>query len=236
MAAYTAAEVWTLRSVGAWTSDLLKDTILWFALSGLPMAFAGVLAKTDGNTWRRMLVDQLKVVVVLEYILNTYTFSFLAELLLVPVMTMLAMLDVVARSAVKYARVAKLIRVLQALVGFGVLGCATTQAVAHLNAVQAADALRSVLLAPVLSLLFVPFIYFLVLVTTYESLFLRLKLRSPSDPAVERYAKRKLIRHLGLRLRKVRTFMRAHAWDLTQIRTRADIDILLTQYDKAVRG
>ncbi len=236
MAAYTAAVVWALYAAGAWTFDLLKDTILWFVLSGLPIAFSSVLAKTGGSIWHRAVVDQLKVVVILEYILNTYTFSFLVELALVPVITILAMLDVIARSHARYAEAAKLTRILQALFGFGVLGCATAQAVAHLDGVQTADVLRSVLLAPSLSVLFVPFIYFLILVTTYQSLLMRLKLGPPKDLGVERYARRELICHLGLRPQKVRTFMHAHAWDLTRIETKADIDTLLALHDPAGRG
>ncbi len=235
MAAYTAAVVWALYAAGAWTFDLLKDTIFWFVLSGLAVAFSVVLAATDGSIWRRVVVDQLKVVVVLEYIVNTYAFSFPVELVLVPVLTFLAMLDVIARSDVKHAQVVRLTGGLQALFGFGVLAVATAQAIAHLDAVQTADVLRSLLLAPTLSVLFVPFIYLLILVTTYESLLVRLKLGLPKDPGVKWYARRRLICHLGLRPQKIRTFMCAHAWDLTRIRTKADIDTLLTLDDPAGR-
>jgi len=229
LAAYTALAVRALEAVGVWTQELLKDTILWFLFSGLALAFSGVQSAPEDGLWRRVVVAQLKIIVVLEYVVDTYTFALWVELLLVPLLAFIAMLDVVARSESTHAAVAKLTAGLQAIAGLTVMGLSTYQAVSRFGDAPIVDALRTVILAPALSISLVPFVFVFSILSSYEQLFLRLSLGPPKAPAVVRYTKLRLLRHLGPRPHKVWAFVRAHAWDLMRIATKEDVDKMMAE-------
>jgi hypothetical protein len=229
IAAYTVLAVRGLYAAGLWTPDLLKDTIMWFLFSGVALAFSGFKIDPEVSIWRRALADQLKVIVLVEYLLNTYTFSFWIEMIMVPALAMVALFDAVARTDVKYSVVVRLTAWLQAFIGLAIISFAIHQAVLYREKFQALDAIRAVTLVPVLSILFMPCIYLLFLLSAYEQLFLRLKLGTEKDRAVLCYARRKLIEHLGLRPQRVRAFIRGHALDLMGIATKSDVDKLLQQ-------
>ncbi len=57
IAVYTALAVRGMHTIGLWTPDLLKDTILWFVFSGLALAFSGLQSDLEGSVWRRVLLD-----------------------------------------------------------------------------------------------------------------------------------------------------------------------------------
>jgi len=67
--AYTAIMAWLLW-MAAWTQDLLKDTVVWFLFSGLAL-IGSVMTGADENRWQRAVLDQVKVVILIEYLLAT---------------------------------------------------------------------------------------------------------------------------------------------------------------------
>ncbi len=229
MALYTAGVVWALHATGAWTAALLKDTVLWFTFSGAVLAFSVVTTRErdEKAELAKSLKDNVRVVVVLEFLVATYTFSLPVELLLIPAITILAMMNVVATSSDEYSAVAKLTMRLQVLVGAGILVVAVVKAIADFRSLQSADSVRQVVLPVALSLLFVPCIYTVLLVTRYESLFLRLRMGSEKSRAVQRYAKRRLFRHLGPSVGKVGSFVGEHAFELMRLSSKEDVDELL---------
>lgn len=229
VAAYTVSVVWCLRVIGFWTPDLVKDTVLWFLFSGVTLAFSSVDIKKEESIWQRAFVDQLKVVVIIEYLVNTYTFALWAEMILVPLIAFIAMLDAVARTDVKFSAVAQLMFWVQAFVGATIIAFALHKALMHRDHFHPLDTIRAVTLVPLLSILFIPFMYLFFVISSYEQLFLRLKFGPDKDRAVLRYAKVKLFSHLGMRPQKVCVFLRKYAFDLMQITTRADVDKMLAQ-------
>jgi hypothetical protein len=225
--AYTTCVVHVLHAIRFWSLDLLKDTIIWFLLSGVALAFSGVQSDSAPGIWRRVLRDQLKAIVLVEYIVNTYTFALWIELLVIPVLTCVALLDVIARTDAKYAVVAKLTGVLQAFFGLTVMAFAIHQAVSGQESFSAAGALREIALVPLLSVLLLPITHVFFLVSAYEQLFLRLALGPKKDPSVVWYAKRKLARHLGVRPETVRAFTHGNTVELMHATTKAEVDKLV---------
>lgn len=223
--AYSAAIVSGLHWVGLWGWDLLKDTILWLVFSGLALAFSGVQLNSDVPTWRRVLTDQLKAVVLVEYIVNVYTFPLWVELVLAPTLVFVGMVDAFARLDPKYKSVAQLTGFLLAVFGFAVLGFAVRQAIAA-GPFSTPSALRDVLLAPVLSLALLPLVHVFFLISAYEQLFLMLSIGPKKDPGVVRYAKRRLAWHLGIRPAAVREFLRRHRTGLRLATTKSEVDML----------
>ena len=80
-----------LSEIGIWNRELLKDTVLWSLFSGLALALSGVQTQSDVPTWRSILKNQLKAIILLEFIVNTYTFALWVELLLAPTLVLIGL-------------------------------------------------------------------------------------------------------------------------------------------------
>lgn len=156
---YTVGVVVALRHAHLWTVDLAKDTVLWFLFSGVISGFTILTTPSAEVKWTKLLTDQLKVVILLEFLVNTYTFSLPVELVLIPVLTLLALFDVVIKSDPSQMRAGQFTTRLQVLIGLGILILAARSAIRDYTQLQTVDALRSLLLAPLLSILSIPLWY-----------------------------------------------------------------------------
>lgn len=225
MVAYTGATVVGLSEIGFWKTFLLKDTILWFCLSGVAMVMTHVTAGTSECIFRRIARDSVQVVLVLEFLVNAYTFPLWVELLLMPFMTLVVAVDTLARTREEYTPVLPITSGLQTVVGLSILVAAIRKAVTDHANFLGLDALRELLLGPVLSLLFTPFIYLTLLLAGYEQVFLMVNLGPEKTACLRRYARRRLIAYAQLSLRRVND-LRRRPLELIHIQSREDVDKL----------
>lgn len=227
LAMYVTASVALLSTVSLWNTSLLKDTILWFCFGAVAMTFNAITAGEAGNVFRKILVDSIKIIILIEFLVNTYTFSLGAELLIVPILAVITMLDVVANSDRKFSVVARLTGALQVIMGLTILAFAASRAAHDFRSLQNLDTVRSIILSPLLSILLSPLVYMMVLTSKYELVFVRLNLGVEKDKGLKRYARRRILMHAGLSLRKLHRILSTHACDLMDVETKADVDGLL---------
>lgn len=86
MLAYISLVVFAAYKLHYWDISLLKDTVIW----GLGTAFIMFMhydkVNTERKYFKKVLLDNVKLVVLLEFIINLYVFNFVVEFLLVPVL------------------------------------------------------------------------------------------------------------------------------------------------------
>ncbi|KAF5415894.1 MAG: hypothetical protein C5S48_04570 [Candidatus Methanogaster sp.] len=227
MIAYTTGIVFVLYQINFWNTSLLKDTVVWFCFAGILMSFNLVTSDTDQNLFRKIIVNNIKIVIIIEFIVNTYTFSMVGELILILVVTFIVILEVVAKTDEKYSSVAKLMNGLQIIIWIVILIFAISNVVSDYKNFGSLDTLRNFLLAPLLTISFLPFIYLMILFATYELLFTRLNLGYEKNKKLKRYAKRKSIQHCLLSLKKVKKASNMNTYNLTYIRNEEDVDKMI---------
>jgi len=227
MVLYTGAAVMLLAAIGLWNVSLLKDTIVWLCVNAMAMMMRIITSDDAENIFRKILTDSFKIVIVLEFLVNTYAFSLPTEFVFVPILTLLAMVDVFVRSDEKYSAVAKMTQRAQMVIGIVILAITVSRAISNFQNLLSLDTFRSIALAPLLSLLFTPFLYVMVLISKYELVFLRLNFGMEKERGLKRYARRRILIYAGLSLRKLQHLLRNHAGDLMRIQTEADVDRLV---------
>lgn len=233
MSLYVLAVGGLLAAAGFWTTALLKDTILWFCFVAFPLVMATITTRYKDDFIAPILADNLRVLIVLEYLASTYTFPLLVEIALMPVAVLLAGFDVVTRAQAQYASVAKLVRGIQIALGLIIIGFSIVSAVNNWGTLWSIDTARSLLLTPILSILFIPCLFIFVLVAQYETLFVRLKVGPSKSAELQRYAERRLLVHLGVRPRQIRAFNQRYGLDLMRINSREDVDRLIASSTKS---
>ncbi len=73
-AIYTVWNVYVLNSINLWNFSLVKDTIFWVCFVGIVMEFRFITSNADQSLFKNTIIDNLKIIIVLEFIVNTYTF------------------------------------------------------------------------------------------------------------------------------------------------------------------
>ena len=81
---YALGLVGAFWSLHLWTWDLLSETIFWFVGTALVLFMANDRATRDPRFFRRISVRVLSLTVILQFVVNLFSLSLVAELALVP--------------------------------------------------------------------------------------------------------------------------------------------------------
>lgn len=229
---YTTGLVAILHYAGLWSPVLLKDTVLWATCAGPFLLFHSVQSGSDTSSWRRLIAGQVTPLIFLTYLVNTYTFSLGIELVLAPCVALVTCMTVVAEYQKDAKAVAKFGTSLLACIGFVVIAFALQEALVRSNTFVLADALRTIALPVVLSVLTLPCAYAVALWSAYDDLFVRLRCGEEAEGTVFPYARRRMFLKFGLHLEEVRAFTRKNAAELISAASKDDVDHILDRWER----
>lgn len=226
MVCYVSGMIVILERIGVWNVSHLKDTVLWFLFTGVIVANTVITSAQADHIFSKIVRDSLKIVIVIQFLVNTYTFSLPIEIFIVPAIAFIAMLNAVAQSDPQYKSVAKFISLVQAAIGILILFAVIVKAASDYSSLFTVDALRNILLAPTLTILFLPFAYVLAVYSNYDQIIARLNNGAEKDPTLIKYAKGRIFDYARLKLCRV-VKITTMASDLMKIRSKADVDQLI---------
>ncbi len=198
MFAYITLIVLTLDAIGIWRMAHLSITILWVVCVAFIMLFQFSKAN-DPNFLKEAFKGNIIGLIVLEFLINLYVFDLWFELILVPVFVLIGGMIAIAETDEKYKMVKKLLDFIMSLIGLTFIGYASYKVVTDFKHFATLEHFETFYLPIVLSITFLPFVYFTALYAGYETLFIRLQF-FVKDAAVLRYAKKKTIFAFNLNL------------------------------------
>lgn len=187
--AYLFLLFYFLKSIYIWDFSSLKDSIFWLFTVGFVLIFKSVQIK---NTiyFKTILIESLKWVVFFEFIINFYSFNFITEFLMLPVLVLLGITQAYSGLDKKNTQVTRFLTNILSIIGFIFLGFSIYKTIIFHDIFFSINTLKTFVLPIIQTILFLPFIYFLSLYITYESYFVRL------DFMPEKKEKVRLVRKL----------------------------------------
>jgi hypothetical protein len=93
-ALYCAGILAVANQLGVWETSAAKETVYWFLGAGLVLAGHALNARPDPYYARTLLRRALRVAILIEFIVNFYVFPLGVELLFVPVVGLLGIVEV----------------------------------------------------------------------------------------------------------------------------------------------
>lgn len=198
---YSAVVTYLLSLGGFWDSTLLKDTVFWFFGSALIVLFNLVKAK-DRGFFKNLLLDNIKLVVVLQFIANVHSFSFVIELILLPIIAFIAMVGAYSKHNKEYEQVGKLANVFLTAFGIIFLVFSIFDIAENAEKFMSFRTIKSFLLPIIFSTAFVPWAYLVTLFIKYEMVYVRLE-RILSSTEKVKYAKRRVFQRCHFRISKL---------------------------------
>ena len=225
---YLSLVVVLLTAVGFWQLEMLKATIYWFVLSGLALFGKAVTASWPLEDWRGTLWEQASIIVILAFIVNSYTFSLYAEIVLVPLVAFLSMLVAYAEYHHKGEPVANLFVGVQVLIGFVMLFLASMSAYNDYANLVSVATTKELFLPVVLATMVIPYMYFIALYSAYDRILRIATFKQP--PEMASYIRRRILLSGGLRLQKARRVAAIKPFEFMRANNQEDVDMVIERH------
>ena len=169
---YSSIIIYILHCLSLWDLAYIKDIILWILFSGVPVCFNSINSSVEDHYFKHMITDNITFAVLAEFFIATFPFNFLIELILQPVFIALISIQIRSKYREEYRAVTNYFLSIFSLIIIGHIIIQVFKEYTQFNFIQTAITLA---LPLILSILYLPFAYFLALYSKYEILFVRMK-------------------------------------------------------------
>jgi len=227
MLIYTVFIVALLYKVGLWDVFLIKDTIFWILGTAFVLLMNTNKATKSVKFFKGMLIDALKLIIVLEFIINFYTFNFWIEMILVPTLVLVGGMSGLVEVRSEYKQAKRFIDSILAAFGIFSIVYALVKLVSDYQSLTTLQNLRSFLLPPILTVVYVPYLYLFALFMAYENLFIRLKIFIKNKELLS-FAKWRILFLCHLNLSKLNRL--AHSSAITKITSKRGVQKLIKNF------
>lgn len=199
--------IWALHYAGAWEFANLKTTLIWVAaFAFVTMLDVGRISEDD-TFFRKVVRDTISVAAVVTFIAEAYSFSIAAELILIPLLALASGVQVLSENHPTHAQAGKLATAILAMSGAAYVGYGLYGVMSDFQIFATWNTLREFFIPIVLSFLFLPYLYVVSVMVSYEMNFVALEW-AVKDDALRRYAKVQAITKFRLDLDGLRRWKR----------------------------
>lgn len=228
MSLYVVAVVYFLFEIGFWQTYLIKDTIIWFIFSGVVGAFAAIGKAKNIDFFVSTIRDSVSLVLLVEFITNLYSFSLLIEFILIPLVTLIVICSTLMDLSPEFQNpesqpVKRLFTFLNISIGLTVLSHSVGLIFINLRIEDSVQSLKSLLLAPILSVMFLGFTYIFVLWSSYEQIFIRLGFGEKKSKQLIAYIKLRILMYCHVNLNKTNDFWRNGGNRMLAVHNKSDV-------------
>ena len=193
-----------------WENIYIKDIIIWFLFSGLIYCMNAVSSEADETYIKKILKDNLKFTMILEFLMSTFTFNIWIELAIIPVITIITVMNVIAERKEEYKNVHKLLDSVLAIAGFWIFYETIKIGINEYRQLNIINTLVSFIIPIVYLILIIPLEYALELYSKYELLFLRMTFKEEKDKKTKIRHRVAVICSCRISVRRVLLFQREY--------------------------
>jgi hypothetical protein len=201
--AYSCLVVYIFAHAGFWNVSMLKDTSFWFIGSALAILFNLTKARKEDRFFQGILVDNVKLVLIIEFVANFHVFNLAIELIMLPTIVFFAMIRGYSEMKQAHTQVRKLMDGIFIIIGVIFLIVSLIDILQNIRSFASYTTLKSFLLPIILSISFIPCAFLIAIVMEYELLFVRLGMFL-TDKENLAFAKRRIVLKGLISLRRLR--------------------------------
>ena len=202
MLLYIVCMVIVFEKIGFWDKTATKDTVLWTLGSALTTYVSLNKAAQDDSYFKNVILDNLKFVLILEFVVNLYSFSLPTELIVIPIVSFIVMLNAFSESKPEYKQVNKLLNFILGVFGLYLIVFTLREIVLDFQNFASLKNLRDFFLPIFLSISLLPFVYVMALFMQYKTFFILIDFAN-KNPDVAKYIKRKVLAACHVNLSKL---------------------------------
>lgn len=225
-AANVATLAWLGLQLRVWETGLLTATIVWYFFGGLPLLTRSFDAKEGAQHFRGYAKDAVSGTAILEFLYVAKTFSFIVELLLVPMVTFLGMLVVFSERQKEYAKVNAFLSTILAIFVLAVVWYSVSQVLDEPDTFFTTTTFRAFLLPIYFTVLSIPFFYLLHCYSHIEGARIQIDMKTCQSDEIKAYAKKRFFLIFPLRPWLLRRAVRQ--FHILPARDKEDVDKIIS--------
>ena len=218
-----------------WENIYIKDIIIWFLFSGLIYCMNAVSSEADETYIKKMLKDNLKFTMILEFFMSTFTFNIWIELAIIPVITIIIVMNVIAERKEEYKSVHKLLDSILAIAGFWIFYETIKIGINEYKQLNIINTLVSFMIPIVYLILIIPLEYILELYSKYEVLFLRMTFKEEKDKRIRLHHRTAIFRECNFSVRKILLFQREYMIQMYALMKEDEFNQLMQKFRSACK-
>lgn len=175
---YVLLSVFILYQIKIWDFSQLKNTFFWYVFFAIGTMFSlSTIKENSHNFFIQTIKSSVNLSIVLQFIINFHTFNFLLELIvLIPLITLLSIISAVANQTKDQILVKKLCDFLLTLIFLIFFIHFIIQTFKVPLTFINYQALQDFFIPIILTILYLPFLWFFLLYIKYEEILVRLQL------------------------------------------------------------
>lgn len=218
-----------------WENIYIKDIIIWFLFSGLIYCMNAVSSEADETYIKKILKDNLKFTMILEFFMSTFTFNIWIELAIIPVITIITVMNVIAERKEEYKSVHKLLDSVLAIAGFWIFYETIKIGINEYKQLNIINTLVSFMIPIVYLILIIPLEYILELYSKYEVLFLRMTFKEEKDKRIRLHHRIAILRECNFSVRKILLFQREYMIQMYALMKEDEFNQLMQKFRSACK-
>lgn len=212
-----------------WDLSFLKDSIAWFIFAGIPLVFSFQKVNSEKSHFKTILSSSIKGIILVEFITNFYSFSLVAELVLIPVITFIGIMQVASELKPEHNQVSNFLKTIMGLIGLTIFGLMVYRISHNLSDFININTLKTFILPIILTISTLPFLYFVALYSIYQIIIFRMSRRLKKKKH-KRYLKMKLIQNFHINRPRLRKFQQNLGFE--PIMNKSDIKNVIRKFGK----
>ena len=193
-----------------WDPIYIKDIVIWYLTAGIIFCFNAVSRESDERFILNVLKDNLKFTIIIEFIYSTFTFGLLVELLIIPIITILTIIDAITEHKKEYHTVHEFIQYIFVIIGIWLFYETFKIGLREYKELNILNTFVSFMIPIIYLILITPLEYAIELYSKYETLFFRISFKNSNDKKVIRKRKLLIIKECGLSIRNVLLFQKEY--------------------------
>lgn len=174
MTIYMGMVVYLMFEVDLWNSGQIKNTIFWAVAVGFMSIFKLDSIKKDKSFFKHSVIDNLKILAIIQFVVSFYAFPLWFEMLLIPILVLTGGMSAIAETDERYSQAKKFLDALMIFFGIMVITYTAYMLITNFDKFAQESTLYDFIVPPLLTLFYLPFIFMLMVYSTYEQSFVRL--------------------------------------------------------------
>jgi hypothetical protein len=219
---YVVIIAYELQKLEFWDFSMFKDTLYWTFGVGFILMMNSNKAIEERNYFKKLLQDNLKLTLILEFILGLYVFGLFTEFILMPFVIFFSIMLAYTETYEQYSQVKNFLQILFGIAGIGYLIFSGYRIFKDINEFASFETLKTFLLPIILTGLFIPFAYVYALYMLYDSIFSRLNFSLKDNIELRKYARKRILISANFSLTRLKIispgFLFAQCKDKSDIR------------------
>jgi hypothetical protein len=154
---------------------IVKDSIIWFFSIGLGLIFGNLNGSkfSKKEIINNIIVNPLKITVLIQFLVSSYVFPIYYEIIQVPLLTLIVLCEAYSKNKKEYETVNRVLNKILVIAGWYLIIYVVTCAIVDYKNILSVKSLISYFLPTLLTLMYLPFAYVIVVISKYELQFIR---------------------------------------------------------------